>query len=196
MKRKRIAILISGRGSNMRALIHAAGAPDFPGEIALVVSSNPDAEGLASAKSLGIPTALVDSIRFRREHRDREAYDCELHHVLVDASIDFVCLAGFMRILSSGFARKWERRIINIHPSLLPAFRGLHPQKQAIEAGATLSGCTVHYVVPELDAGPIISQVEVPVLSVDTVQSLSERILAAEHTAYPAALREALSEIA
>jgi phosphoribosylglycinamide formyltransferase-1 len=191
--RKRVAILISGRGSNMRALIEAARATDFPGEIVLVVASRMEAEGLGIARELGIETALVDQVRFRRENRDREAYDAELHHVLTRANVEFVCLAGFMRILSSGFVRKWEGRIVNIHPSLLPAFRGLKPQRQALEAGVKVTGCTVHYVVPELDAGPTIAQAEVPVLDGDTEASLTARILEAEHKLYPAALRKVLT---
>ena len=193
MTRKRVAILISGRGSNMRALIEAARAADFPGEIVLVVSSRMEAEGLGIARELGIETALVDQVRFRRENRDREAYDAELHHVLTRANVEFVCLAGFMRILSPGFVRKWQGRIVNIHPSLLPAFKGLKPQAQALAAGVKVSGCTVHYVVPELDAGPTIAQAEVPVLEGDTEESLSARILEAEHKLYPAALKKALT---
>ncbi|MDZ4740670.1 MAG: phosphoribosylglycinamide formyltransferase [Alphaproteobacteria bacterium] len=189
----RVAILISGRGSNMRALIEAARAPDYPAEIALVISSRPDAEGLAIAQSLGVATELVDQTRFRREHRDREAYDAELHRVLTTANIEFICLAGFMRILSPGFVRQWNGRIINIHPSLLPAFRGLKPQAQALAAGAKISGCTVHYVVPELDAGPAIAQAEVPVLAGDTEETLSARILEAEHRLYASALKKLLS---
>lgn len=190
--RKRVAVLISGRGSNMRALIEAARAPDFPGEIVLVVSSRMEAEGLSVARQLGVETALVDQVRFRRENRDREAFDAELHHVLTRANVEFVCLAGFMRILSAAFVRKWEGRIVNIHPSLLPAFKGLKPQAQALAAGVKVSGCTVHYVVPELDAGPTIAQAEVPVLDGDTEDTLSARILEAEHKLYPAALRMAL----
>lgn len=193
MTRKRVAILISGRGSNMQALIEAARALDYPGEIVLVVSSRMDADGLALARQYGIDTALVDQVRFRRENRDREAYDAELHHVLTRANVEFVCLAGFMRILSPDFVRKWEGRIVNIHPSLLPAFRGLKPQRQALEAGVKVSGCTVHYVVPELDAGPTIAQAEVPVFDGDTEESLSARILEAEHKLYPAALRKVLA---
>ncbi len=193
MTRKRVAILISGRGSNMRALIEAARASNFPGEIVLVVASRMEAEGLGVARELGIETALVDQVRYRRENRDREAYDAELHHVLTRANVEFICLAGFMRILSSGFVRKWEGRIVNIHPSLLPAFRGLKPQRQALDAGVKVTGCTVHYVVPELDAGPTIAQTEVPVLDGDTEESLTARILEAEHKLYPAALRKALT---
>lgn len=192
MTRKRVAILISGRGSNMRALIEAAQASDFPGEIVLVVSSRMEADGLSVARELGIETALVDQIRYRRENRDREAYDAELHHVLTRANVEFVCLAGFMRILSADFVRKWEGRIINMHPSLLPAFRGLKPQRQALDAGVKVSGCTVHYVVLELDAGPTIAQAEVPVLDGDTDETLGARILQAEHKLYPDALKKVL----
>jgi phosphoribosylglycinamide formyltransferase-1 len=192
MTRKRVAILISGRGSNMRALIEAARAEDFPAEIVLVVSSRMEADGLGIARELGIETALVDQVRFRRENRDREAYDAELHHVLTRANVEFVCLAGFMRILSPGFVRNWQGRIVNIHPSLLPAFRGLKPQRQALEAGVKVTGCSVHFVVPELDAGPTIAQAEVPVLEGDTEETLSVRILEAEHKLYPAALRKVL----
>jgi phosphoribosylglycinamide formyltransferase-1 len=193
--RKRVAVLISGRGSNMRALIEAARAPDFPGEIVLVVSSRMEAEGLSVARQLGVETALVDQVRFRRENRDRESFDAELHYVLTRANAEFVCLAGFMRILSAGFVRKWEGRIVNIHPSLLPAFKGLKPQAQALVAGVKVSGCTVHYVVPELDAGPTIAQAEVPVLDGDTEETLSARILEAEHKLYPEALKTALRRL-
>lgn len=193
MTRTRVAILISGRGSNMQALIEAARAPDYPAEIVLVVSSRMEAEGLSIARELEIDTALVDQVRFRRENRDREAYDAELHHILTRANVEFVCLAGFMRILSTGFVRKWEGRIVNIHPSLLPAFRGLKPQRQALDAGVKVSGCTVHYVVPDVDAGATIAQAEVPVLPGDTEETLSARILEAEHKLYPAALRKVLT---
>ena len=179
----------------MQALIEAARAADYPGEVVLVVSSRSDAAGLAVARDAGVPTVVVDQARFRRENRDREAYDAELHAELTNANIEFVCLAGFMRILSDGFVRKWEGRILNIHPSLLPAFRGLKPQAQALAAGVAVSGCTVHYVVPELDAGPSIAQAEVPVLPDDTEATLSARILAAEHTLYPQALKTALSRL-
>ncbi len=192
MTRKRVAILISGRGSNMRALIEAARAEDFPAEVVLVVSSRMEADGLGIARGLGIEPALVDQVRFRRENRDREAYDAELHHVLTRANVEFVCLAGFMRILSPGFVRNWQGRIVNIHPSLLPAFRGLKPQRQALDAGVKVTGCSVHFVVPELDAGPTIAQAEVPVLDGDTEETLSARILEAEHKLYPAALRKVL----
>lgn len=194
--KKRVGILISGRGSNMQALVEAARAADFPGEVALVLSSKADAEGLSFARKAGIATAVVDQAQAKRDGLSREGYDELLHRALTDARVEFVCLAGFMRILSDAFVSKWQGRMINIHPSLLPAFRGLHPQKQALEAGVSVSGCTVHYVVPELDAGPAIAQAEVPVLPGDTVETLSARILEAEHRTYPQALRQALSQIA
>jgi len=187
--RKRVAILISGRGSNMRALIEAARTPDYPGEIALVVSSRPEAPGLVIAREAGVAIAVVDHARFAR---DREAYDAALQLELEKAKIEFVCLAGFMRILSPDFVRKWEGRIVNIHPSLLPAFPGLKPQQQALDAGVKIAGCTVHYVTPDLDAGPIILQADVPVLPGDTDETLSARILEIEHKIYPMALKKAL----
>ena len=193
--RTRVAILISGRGSNMRALIEATRAPDYPAEIALVVSSSPDAAGLSFARAAGIETVVIDKACFGRGEADREAYDAELHQALTRSRIEFICLAGFMRILSDSFVRKWEGRIVNIHPSLLPAFRGLKPQAQALAARVTVSGCTVHHVVPELDAGPTIAQSEVPVLPHDTVESLSKRILEAEHRLYPQALKQVLLKL-
>lgn len=191
--RKRVAILISGRGSNMRALIEAAQAPDYPGQIALVLSNRPDAAGLEIARGYGIPAQVIDQAPLKGH--SREAYDDALHAALTTANIEFVCLAGFMRILSTAFVRKWEGRIINMHPSLLPAFKGLKPQAQALAAGVKVSGCTVHYVVPELDAGPTIAQAEVPVLDGDTEHTLSARILETEHRLYPAALRSALKRL-
>jgi phosphoribosylglycinamide formyltransferase 1 len=193
--KKRVGILISGRGSNMRALVEAARQADFPADIALVLSSRADAEGLDFAREAGIATAVVDQALAKRDGLGREAYDALLHKALTEARIEFVCLAGFMRILSDGFVAKWQGRMVNIHPSLLPAFRGLHPQKQALDAGVPVSGCTVHFVVPELDAGPIVAQAEVPVLPGDTVETLSARILDAEHRTYPSALRKALAQI-
>lgn len=192
MSRTRVAILISGRGSNMHALIEAARAPDYPGEVALVLSSKLEAPGLALAQSLGVATAVVDQSRFGR---DRDAFDGELHRVLSGADIGFICLAGFMRILTPAFVRLWEGRLLNIHPSLLPDFRGLHPQRQALAAGVRESGCTVHHVVPELDAGPIVAQARVPVLPGDTEETLGARILEAEHALYPKALQQVLSGV-
>ena len=189
MTRTRVAILISGRGSNMQALIEAARAPDYPAEIALVVSSKPDAAGLGIAKRSGVATAVVDQARFRRENRDREAYDAELHGVLTKANVEFVCLAGFMRILSPAFIRRFAGRILNVHPSLLPAFPGLHPQRQALAHGVRVAGATVHFVDEGVDTGPIVLQASVPVLAGDTEESLAARILVEEHRLYPAAIR-------
>ena len=193
ISRRRVAILISGRGSNMRALIEVARAEDYPGEIALVVASTPQAEGLNFARAARIATAIVDQQNFPRGDAGRDAYDAELDRALTSARIEFVCLAGFMRILSTPFVRQWQGRIVNIHPSLLPAFRGLKPQAQALAAGAKITGCTVHYVVPELDAGPTVAQAQVPVLPGDTVETLTARILQAEHKLYPEALKQALA---
>ena len=183
--KKRVAILISGRGSNMVALIEAAKAPDYPAEIVGVFSNKADAPGLAFAKAAGIPTAS----RSHKDFASREAFDAEIDAILAGWGTDIVCLAGFMRIFSTGFATKWTGRMLNIHPSLLPLFKGLHPQRQALDAGATESGCTVHWVIPALDDGPTILQRRVPVLPGDTAGTLAARILTEEHKAYPEALR-------
>lgn len=185
MPRKRVAILISGRGSNMIALIEAARDPDFPAEIVGVFSNKADAAGLAYAAGAGIPTAT----RSHRDFASREAFDEAVDAILEGWGTEIVCLAGFMRILSMPFAQKWVGRMLNIHPSLLPDFKGLHPQRQALEAGVSESGCTVHWVEPALDDGPTILQHRVPVLPEDTEESLAARILAEEHKAYPEALR-------
>ena len=182
--RKRVAILISGRGSNMLALIEAAKAPDYPAEIVGVFSNVADAPGLASATAQGIPTAT-------RSHRDfptREAFDAAIDEALLGWEAEIVCLAGFMRILSIPFAERWTGRMLNIHPSLLPRHKGLHPQQQALDAGDTESGCTAHWVIPALDDGPVILQARVPIVPGDTAGSLSARILAEEHKLYPRAL--------
>lgn len=183
--RKRVAILISGRGSNMTALIEAAKAADYPAEIVGVFSNRADAPGLAYAQAAGIPTA----VRSHRDFTSREEFDAEIQAILEDWDADLVCLAGFMRIFSTGFAAKWTGRMLNIHPSLLPLFKGLKPQQQALDAGVTESGCTVHWVIPELDDGPTILQRKVPILPGDTEETLAARILAEEHKAYPEALR-------
>jgi phosphoribosylglycinamide formyltransferase-1 len=183
--KKRVAILISGRGSNMLALVEAARAADYPAEIALVISNRPDAPGLQHAQSAGLKAIAIDHKTFAT----REAFDDAVEAALTQAGIDFVCHAGFMRIQSDAFAARWLGRQLNIHPSLLPSFRGLHPQKQALDAGVRISGCTVHFVTPELDAGPIIAQAAVPVRANDTPETLAERILVAEHRLYPFALR-------
>ena len=182
--RKRIGILISGRGSNMMALVEAARAVDYPAEIAVVVSSAPDAPGLAWAKAAGLPARAID----HRAYPSREAFDAAVHAAFTEAGVELVALAGFMRIQSAGFVEQWEGRQLNIHPSLLPLFKGLHPHRQALDAGVRISGCTVHFVTPEMDSGPIVAQAAVPVLDGDTPDSLAARVLAAEHRLYPHAL--------
>jgi phosphoribosylglycinamide formyltransferase-1 len=186
MTRKRVAILISGRGSNMAALIAAAQAPDYPAEIALVVSSRSDALGLDRASAAGIATLIIDSARFAK---DRERFERAIDDALQARNIDLVCLAGFMRLLTPWFVSRWEQRLINIHPALLPAFKGLETHARAIAAGVKIHGATVHFVVPEMDSGPIIAQAAVAVHDNDTAGSLGERVLAAEHRIYPMALR-------
>ncbi len=186
MARKRVAILISGRGSNMVALIEAAKDPAYPAEIVLVVSNDPAAQGLLRAAAAGIKTAVVDHKTFGR---DREAFERALHAELQKHGIELVCLAGFMRLLTPWFVRQWEGRLINIHPALLPAFKGLDTHARAIAAGAREHGATVHFVVPEMDSGPIILQGKVPVAPDDTEATLAARVLAVEHRIYPEALR-------
>ncbi|RTL72120.1 MAG: phosphoribosylglycinamide formyltransferase [Hyphomicrobiales bacterium] len=182
--RKRVAVLISGRGSNMMALVNASRAADYPAEIALVISNKLDAAGLAWAREQNLQTAAIDHKAFP----SRESFDAAIDAALVAAQIDYVAQAGFMRIQTAGFVEKWAGRQINIHPSLLPLFKGLHPQRQALEAGVRVSGASVHFVTPELDSGPIIAQGVVPVVAGDTEDRLAERILAIEHRIYPAAL--------
>jgi phosphoribosylglycinamide formyltransferase-1 len=182
--KKRVGILISGRGSNMMALAEAARAPDYPAEIATVISSRPDAPGLAWATARKLPTLALD----HQAYASREAFDEAVHAALVAAGVDLVALAGFMRLQSAGFVARWAGRQLNIHPSLLPLFKGLHPQKQALDAGVKISGCTVHFVTAEMDAGPIIAQAAVAVLGGDTPDTLAARILEAEHKLYPHAL--------
>jgi phosphoribosylglycinamide formyltransferase-1 len=183
--RKRVAILISGRGSNMMALVEAARTPDYPAEMVLVISNRPDAPGLQRARSAGIEALVID----HKAYATREAFDAAVETALTEHGIDLVCQAGFMRIQSAAFAAGWLGRQLNIHPSLLPSFKGLHPHKQALDAGVRISGCTVHFVSPELDSGPIVAQAAVPVLAGDTPDTLAERILVAEHRLYPFALR-------
>ncbi|GGF18993.1 phosphoribosylglycinamide formyltransferase [Youhaiella tibetensis] len=182
--RKRVAILISGRGSNMTALIEAAKAPDFPAEIVGVLSNKADAKGLETAAASGIATA----VRSHRDYASREAFDAELDAVLRGWEADFVALAGFMRLLTPEFTEKWLGRMINIHPALLPSFKGLHTHEQALAAGVPLHGCTVHFVTPGMDEGPAIAQAAVPVLPGDTPDDLAARVLVAEHAIYPRAL--------
>ena len=181
----RIAVLISGRGSNLQALLDAAADPDYPGEIALVISNRPKAEGLQRAVKAGVQVEVIN----HKDFETREDFDAALHDALKTAKIDFVCLAGFMRVLTGGFVSDWRGRMINIHPSLLPAFEGLHVHERMIEMGVKLAGCTVHFVSAEVDSGPIIGQAAVPVLPGDDAESLAARILEQEHRLYPAALR-------
>jgi len=184
--KKRVAILISGRGSNMTALIEAAKAQDYPAEIVLVVSNLPDALGLHRAREAGIATAIVDHRPFGD---DRDAFERALDAKLQAYRIDLVCLAGFMRLLTPPFVRRWRGRLLNIHPALLPQFKGLHTHRRALAAGVERHGATVHFVVPEMDSGPIVAQDSVPVLKGDTEESLAARVLEVEHQLYPQALR-------
>jgi phosphoribosylglycinamide formyltransferase-1 len=183
--KKRVAILISGRGSNMRALIEAAKEKDYPAEIVLVLSNIADAGGLEFARKHGIPTEVID----RTEFPSREIFDNAMDVALKAANVEIVALAGFMRLLSPRFVESWRGRMINIHPSLLPAYKGLHTHKRAIEAGEKFHGCTVHFVTPELDDGPTILQAKVLVLPGDTEDALAARVLEQEHKIYPQALR-------
>jgi phosphoribosylglycinamide formyltransferase-1 len=185
MARKRVAILISGRGSNMAALIDAARAPGYPAEIVLVISNRPDAGGLQVAREKGIQTTTID----HKAYSTREAFDAALEQRLAKARIDIICLAGFMRMLTTPFVDHWRGRMLNIHPSLLPDFKGLDTHARALAAGVSEHGCTVHFVAPELDSGPIILQAQVPVLDGDDEKSLAARVLAEEHRIYPEALK-------
>ena len=182
--RKRTAILISGRGSNMAALVRAAAAPGFPAEIALVLSNRADAAGLDFAKDHGIPTQVLSHKGFA----DRQAFDAALDGVLEAAGIEIVCLAGFMRLLTPWLVERWRDRMINVHPSLLPAFKGLHTHERALELGARVHGCTVHFVRAEMDEGPIILQAVVPIEAGDTADVLAARVLTQEHVIYPKGL--------
>jgi phosphoribosylglycinamide formyltransferase-1 len=184
--KRRVAILISGRGSNMAALIRAASADDFPAEIAVVISNRADAQGLQKAEAGGIPAVVIESKPFGK---DRAAFEAALQGELDRHHIELVCLGGFMRLFTADFVRRWYGRMLNIHPSLLPAFPGLDPHGQALRAGVKISGATVHFVIPETDAGPILMQGAVSISDHDTVDTLSERILEVEHRIYPDALR-------
>ncbi|RFB81062.1 phosphoribosylglycinamide formyltransferase [Methylovirgula sp. 4M-Z18] len=184
-QRLRTAVFISGRGSNMQSLILAARAPDFPAEIALVLSNRPDAAGLRFAADHGIATAAVD----HKIYAGREAFEASVQALLDVHRIELICLAGFMRLLTAGFVARWQNRMINIHPALLPAYRGLHTHERALQDGVKIHGCTVHFVVPAMDEGPIIAQAAVPVLDEDTPDSLGKRVLEQEHKIYPLALQ-------
>ena len=184
--KRRVAILISGRGSNMAALIKAAAADDYPADIAVVVSNRIDAPGLDRAKASGIPTAVVESKPYGK---DRAGFEAALQAVLDQHKVELICLGGFMRLFTPDFTRRWYGKMLNIHPSLLPSFPGLDPHGQALRAGVKISGATVHFVIPETDAGPILMQGAVGVSDHDTAETLSERILEVEHRIYPDALR-------
>ena len=188
--RPKTAVFISGRGSNMVALVEAAQAPGFPAEIALVLSNRADAAGLAYASAAGIATAVVDHKPFAG---DREAFERAIDAVLVEHGVELVCLAGFLRVLTPWFVSRWAGRLINIHPSLLPAFRGLDTHARALAANVRLHGCTVHFVTPELDDGPVIAQAAVPIIEGDTPETLAARVLVQEHVIYPAALARVAS---
>jgi phosphoribosylglycinamide formyltransferase-1 len=184
--KRRVAILISGRGSNMAALIEAAGAADFPAEIVVVISNRADARGLEKAASSGVPTLTIESKRFGG---NRAAFEAVLQSALDQHKVDLICLGGFMRLFTAEFVQRWYGKMLNIHPSLLPSFPGLEPQAQALRAGVKISGATVHFVIPETDAGPILMQGAVTVRDDDTPEALAARILTVEHRIYPAALR-------
>jgi phosphoribosylglycinamide formyltransferase-1 len=184
--KRRVAILISGRGSNMAALIEAARAEDFPAEIVVVISNRRDAGGLEKAGALGVPTLVIESKPFGA---DRAAFEAVLEPALEQFKVDLICLGGFMRLFTAEFVWHWHGRMLNIHPSLLPSFPGLDPHGQALRTGVKISGATVHFVIPETDAGPILMQGAVAVCDGDTPDTLAARILAIEHRIYPAALR-------
>lgn len=189
MARKKLAVLISGRGSNLQSLIEAASTPDYPAEIALVVSNRADAPGLARARDAGIRTLTIGHTAFGKGAEGKAKFEEALGDALAASGADYICLAGFMRILSPHFISRFEGRILNIHPSLLPAFKGLNVHEAMIAAGVKIAGCTVHFVTADMDAGPIIGQAAVPVLADDTPETLAARILAEEHRLYPACVR-------
>ena len=180
-----VAVLISGGGTNLQALIDACADDDFPARIALVISNNPDVQGLDRAKAAGIDTKVIN----HRDFESREAFDEKLHDALKESGVKLICLAGFMRILDARFVNRWRNRMLNIHPSLLPSFKGLHTQERALEAGVRFTGCTVHFVNPELDDGPIIAQAVIAIGADDDADTLSAKVLEKEHIIYPQALK-------
>lgn len=191
MHKKNLAIFISGRGSNMLSIMKACEEPDFPAQISVVLSNRPDALGLKTAADAGIATESVD----HKNYDTRESFENELLARLENHDVDLIILAGFLRVLTPVFIRKWEGRILNIHPSLLPDYKGLHTHARAIEDGKSEGGCTVHYVVPELDSGPILVQKRVPILAGDTPETLAIRVLEQEHVAYPQAIKMAIEQM-
>ena len=184
MTRKRVGVLISGRGSNLQALIDAQAAPDYPAEIVLVLSNVPGAQGLTRAEAAGIPALVVNHKDFAK----RTEFDAVLDQTLKQAGVELLCNAGFMRLHTEEFVRSWWNRHLNIHPSLLPAFKGLHTHARVLDEGVKITGCTVHFVRNEMDTGPIVAQAALSVLPDDTAESLAARVLAAEHRLYPHAL--------
>lgn len=185
-KKVRTAVLISGRGSNLAALIAACRDPAYPAEIVLVISNVATADGLSVAAAAHVQARTIS----HKDYASRDAFDAAIDKALNDVGIELICEAGFMRIHTDDFVRKWQGRMLNIHPSLLPAFKGIRVHQQAIDAGVRMSGCTVHFVVPELDSGPIIAQAAVPVYPDDTAETLQARVLNEEHKLYPAALKQ------
>ncbi len=181
----KLGVLISGRGSNLQSLIDATQDDSFPAEIVMVISNVPDVAGLVRAAKANISTAVIN----HQDFDDREPFEDVLHDALSEAGVKLVCLAGFMRILTDGFVSRWLDKMINIHPSLLPSFKGLHTHERAIEAGVRFSGCTIHFVRPEMDDGPIIAQATVPIRQDDTPDALAARVLVEEHKIYPLAVR-------
>lgn len=190
MARVRTGVLISGRGSNLQALLDAAASADFPAQIVCVISNRPGAGGLARAEAAGVTALTVDHKAFET----REAFEDALHGALIDQGVELVCLAGFMRLLTPGFVHRWTGRMINIHPSLLPSFKGVDTHQRALDAGVKLTGASVHFVSAEMDAGPIIGQAAIPVLPGDDAEALAARVLRAEHQLYPECLRQVASE--
>lgn len=185
MTRKRVGVLISGRGSNLQALIDACKAPDYPARIELVISNVPSVQGLLRAEAALIPALTID----HRSFSSREAFDAALDVALAEAGVELLCNAGFLRLHTEGFVARWRDRHLNIHPSLLPAFRGLGTHERVLAAGVKITGCTVHFVRTEMDEGPIVAQAALPVLDGDTAETLANRVLHAEHHLYPLALK-------
>ncbi len=191
MTKLKAGVLISGRGSNLQALIDAAREPDYPAEIALVISNVPDTFGLRRAEAAGIPALTID----HRDYNGKPAFEAAIDDALRANGIQLICLAGFMRLLSGDFVDRWPRRIINIHPSLLPDFKGLHTHERALEAGGSVHGCTVHYVTAGMDEGPTILQGTIPILPGDTPEMLAERLLPVEHKVYAEALKSVATDL-
>ena len=185
MTKKRVGILISGRGSNMQALVRAMREPGFPAEPAVVISNRPEALGLSWAEEHGLKAVAID----HRQFANRMAFEARLHQALLDHGVELICNAGFMRLLTGGFVDRWRDRQLNIHPSLLPAYPGLHTHRRVLDDGTLITGCTVHFVRLEMDSGPIVAQAAVPVVPGDTEDTLAARVLEAEHKIYPEALR-------